>query len=150
MNGAVNAIEERDAIRRDLGRVENWAHENIITFNKVNCKVLNLGWQNSRDEYSLEEYLLDSSSAKKDLGTLMNKMLNMTKQCGVCSLEGHGMHRKKGSHQEDGKAVTFYSALVTPHLEYCLGLSEQEGHRAAGVGPEEDSEDCQRTRAPLL
>lgn len=77
MNGAVNTIERRDAIRGGLGRLENWACENIIIFNKVNCKVLNLGWQNSRDVYSLEEDLLESSSAKKDLGTLMNKMLNM-------------------------------------------------------------------------
>lgn len=60
------------------------------------------------------------------------------------------MYQKKGGQQVEGEVVTFYSALVTLHLEYCLGLPEQEGHRAAGVGPEEDSEDFQRTRALLL
>ncbi|KAJ7402983.1 hypothetical protein BTVI_81663 [Pitangus sulphuratus] len=72
--GAVNILERRDAIQRNLDRFERWACE----FNKAKCKVLHLGQGNPKHKYRLGGEYIESSLGEKDLGMLVDKKFSVT------------------------------------------------------------------------
>ena len=64
---AVNTPEGKDAIQRDLDRLEGWACANLMEFNKAKCKVLHVGRGRSMHKYRLGGKWIEGRPVEKDL-----------------------------------------------------------------------------------
>jgi len=132
--GAVDTLEGRDTIQRDLNRLERWAHVNLMKFNKANCRVLHTGWGNPKHKYRLGREWVQSSPEEKDLGVLAEEKLNMTQRCALCSPEGQpypGLNQKQhGQQVEGGDSAPLLRSGETPPgvLRPALEPSAQKRH----------------------
>ncbi|KAK4823751.1 hypothetical protein QYF61_006047 [Mycteria americana] len=78
-----------------------------------------------KNSFRLGADVIESSSEEKDLGALMNKKLDMSQQCVLAAQAANcilGCIKRSVASRSREVILPLHSALVRPHLEYCVQL----------------------------
>ncbi|PKU42520.1 reverse hypothetical protein [Limosa lapponica baueri] len=121
LSAVVDTLEGRDAIQRDLDRLDRWACVNLMKFNNI----LYLGHGNPKHKYRLGDEWIERSSEEKNLGVLVDEKQITSQQCVLVAQKAKCVLccvKRSMACRSREVILPLYVVLLRPHLEYCIQL----------------------------
>ena len=79
--GTVSCSEDFSRLQSDLDRLSEWSGEWQMLFNVEKCKVMHIGKNNIKGEYTIADSILKVVHNEKDLGVIVQEDLKVSEHC---------------------------------------------------------------------
>lgn len=115
--------DDKREIQQDLERLVKWANEWQMSFNVSKCAVLQVGNNNPKNVYQMNETVVNAVTTQKDLGVTITNDLKWRKQVENSVNKANrmlGLISRNFSFRSKNIILTLYKSLVRPHLEYAV------------------------------
>ena len=119
----VTKEEGGELFQEDLDKCTEWEKHWMMEFNAAKCKVLHAGRTNRMKENTMEGKILEKLQEEKDLGVMVHKAMNGSKQVTEAVKKANralAQLRRTITNNEIDTVIPIYKATVRSHLEYCV------------------------------
>jgi len=120
--GRVSNSIDRNQLQQDLQQLTNWSDTWQMPFNKSDCKVMHLGYNNQQYTHQMGNQILETVKEGKDLGAIFSEDLKPSRQCQQAHSKASkvlGIIGRTITYKNREVLLRLYKTVVKPHLEYC-------------------------------
>ena len=121
--GAADNSLDRALIQKDLDTLGEWSNKNQMPFNINKCKIMHIGKNNIKWNYTLLNHKITSTSEEKDLGVYISENFKPSLNCSIASKSASkitGMIKRNISDRSAEAMMILYKTLVRPIIDYCI------------------------------
>ena len=117
----ISSNDDPPTLQHDLQQLEKWSERWQLRFNSNKCKVMHLGRQNPRQNYTMGGITLATTTSEKDLGVYVDTELTFEKHIKTVVNQANrmlGLIRRSYTYLDSQSLLKLYTSLVRPTLEY--------------------------------
>jgi ribonuclease P/MRP protein subunit RPP40 len=119
----VDSDQEADLLQKDLDGFAQWARDWQMLFNVDKCKVIHMGRNNPRRDYTMEGKTLIKVEEEKDLGVIVHQSLKPAAQVGKAIKKANhilGKLIRAFTYRDKVYFIQLYKVYARCHLEYAV------------------------------
>ena len=122
----IKSDDDAKSLQEDVSKLENWSNKWQLQFHPTKCKTMRISSKDQApNKYKLYNTDLDTTTAERDLGVIVDNKLNFNEHIAKQSKKANmvmGIIRRTFKHLDDKMFVKLFKALVRPHLEYAQAV----------------------------
>ena len=121
----INSLSDKYLLQESINKLVDWSEKWQLKFNSEKCKILHIGKNNPKYEYSITENgvakILNETSSEKDLGVFVDSLLNFEDQVDYVTKKARrlsGLIVRYITYKSSSIMIPLFKALIRPVLEY--------------------------------
>ena len=114
---------DREVLQSCLDKLEDWATTWCMDFNVLKCKVLHVGRNNKKYEYTMKGVTLESVDKERDIGVIIDKSLKPSLQCAEAAKKAAivlGQITRAFIYRDRVTFLKLYTQFVRCHMEFAI------------------------------
>ena len=121
----INSLSDKSILQESINSLVQWSERWQLKFNSDKCKILHIGKNNPKYEYSITENgvakILSETNSEKDLGVFIDPLLSFDDQVDYVTKKSRrlsGLIVRYITYKSPTIMIPLFKALVRPVLEY--------------------------------